>query len=139
MFALSSIVRSAACGFLFLSASFVVGAAEIPGAAHFHKQVQPLLTEYCGDCHFDGEKKGNVAFDAFKTDEELLENRDLWWRALKNVRAGLMPPAKKPRPSPEQIQKLAAFVKSDVFEIDPANPDPGKVTIRRINLENVRL
>ncbi|HEY6229168.1 MAG TPA: DUF1592 domain-containing protein [Verrucomicrobiae bacterium] len=91
------------------------------------------MTEYCGDCHFDGAKKGNVAFDGFKTDAELLENRDLWLKALKNVRAGLMPPAKKPRPSNEQIQKLAAFVKADVFEIDPANPDPGKVTIRRLN------
>lgn len=91
------------------------------------------MTEYCGDCHFDGAKKGNVAFDAFKSDAELLENRDLWLRALKNVRAGLMPPDKKPKPSDEQMAKLASFVKADVFEIDPANPDPGKVTIRRLN------
>ncbi|MGZ5544265.1 MAG: DUF1587 domain-containing protein, partial [Limisphaerales bacterium] len=103
------------------------------GAADFHKSVQPLLTQYCGDCHFDGAKKGNIAFDEFKSDDELLANRDLWFKALKNVRAGLMPPANKPKPSGDEIGKLTEWVKSDVFQIDPANPDPGKVTIRRLN------
>src|ERR1044071_906611 len=129
----STIFRLAVSAAISFALEVSVGASETPAVAHFRKEIQPLMTEYCGDCHFDGAKKGNVAFDGFKTDAELLENRDLWLKALKNVRAGLMPPAKKPRPSNEQIQKLAAFVKADVFEIDPANPDPGKVTIRRLN------
>jgi hypothetical protein len=129
----SYIRRSAVRAIFFLTPALAVGAAESPGAAHFHKQVQPLLNQYCGDCHFDGAKKGNVAFDEFKSDDEMLANRDLWLRALKNVRAGLMPPEKKPKPSAEEIQKLAGWVKSDVFGVDPANPDPGKVTIRRLN------
>src|SRR3954470_9213588 len=129
----STIFKLAVSAAVIFALEVSVSASETPAVAHFRKEIQPLMTEYCGDCHFDGAKKGNVAFDGFKSDAELLENRELWFKALKNVRAGLMPPAKKPRPSAEQIQKLAAFVKSDVFEIDPANPDPGKVTIRRLN------
>lgn len=125
-------LRLAVSGACFVVLAISPRAAESPAVNHFHKQIQPLLNEYCSDCHMDGAKKGNVAFDEFK-DGELVANRDLWFKALKNVRAGLMPPAKKPRPSADEIQKLAAFVKTDVFAIDPANPDPGKVTIRRLN------
>src|SRR6185295_3607366 len=39
----------------------------------------------------------------------------------------------KPRPTAAQRQLLEAWIKSDVFGIDPANPDPGRVTLRRLN------
>jgi mono/diheme cytochrome c family protein len=103
------------------------------GADAYHKQIEPILTEYCSDCHADGAKKGGVALDQFKSDKDLLENRELWFNVLKHVRAGIMPPAKKPRPSDEQKIQLAAWIKSAVFQIDPAHPDPGRVTVRRLN------
>src|SRR5687767_10362043 len=58
-------------------------------AASFHKAVRPILQEFCFDCHSDGANKGNVAFDEFKSDAAILENQDLWLKALKNLRAGL--------------------------------------------------
>jgi hypothetical protein len=110
------------------------GAVETPRpTSGFNKEIRPLLEKYCWDCHGDGMEKGNVSFDSFKTDAEAVTNRDLWSRALKNTRAGLMPPAKKPRPSTEEQQKLEAWIKYDVFGIDAKNPDPGRVTIRRLN------
>src|SRR6266705_6304569 len=74
------------------------GGAELAGAAHFRKNLQPILEQYCSDCHADGMKKGGVVFDEFKSDDELLAKRDLWLAVLKNIRAGLMPPAKKAQP-----------------------------------------
>ncbi len=73
-------------------------AAEVPAAAHFRGQIQPILSEYCYDCHADGANKGGVAFDEFKSDESLMTNHNLWFAVLKNLRSGLMPPAKKPHP-----------------------------------------
>src|SRR6266436_2302578 len=93
-------------------------AAEIAAVADFRKEIQPILSEYCYDCHGDGAKKGGIAFDELKSDEALL-NRDLWWKALRKVRAGLMPPEKKPHPSVEQRQQLEKWIKYDVFGIDP--------------------
>ena len=40
-------------------------------------------------------KKGQVELDDFKSDEDVLAADDLWFRVLKNVRAEVMPPAKK--------------------------------------------
>ncbi len=106
--------------------------AELEASAEFHKSVQPILTEYCYDCHGDGAKKGNVAFDELNSDEALL-NHDLWFKVLKNVRAGLMPPQKKARPSHEEEQELERWIKYSAFGLDPNNPDPGRVTVRRLN------
>jgi hypothetical protein len=99
----------------------------------FHKNVEPILAHYCYDCHGEGEHKGGITLDAFKSDDSLLNNHDLWWKVLKNVRAGIMPPQKNDRPSDQEQRKLAAWIKYGAFGIDPASPDPGRVTIRRLN------
>jgi hypothetical protein len=107
-------------------------AAESPAVAHFRKDIQPILTEYCYDCHGDGAKKGEIAFDELKSDDALL-NPDLWWKVLKNVRAGVMPPEKKPQPSPEERKRVENWIKYEAFGLNPQAPDPGRVTIRRLN------
>ena len=112
---------------------FRATAGESPGAAEFRTDIRPILQTYCFDCHGDGMNKGKVAFDEFKSDQAAVEDRELWWKALKNLRANLMPPATKPRPTPQQREMIAHWIKSDVFGIDPQNPDPGRVTIRRLN------
>ena len=102
-------------------------------AVEFRKDIQPILSQYCSDCHFDGALKGNVALDEFKSDDALLANHDLWFRVLKNVRAGIMPPRKEPQPAADEKARLAQWIKYGPFGIDPKNPDPGRVTIRRLN------
>ena len=108
-------------------------AAEVAGARAFHQNIKPILENYCFDCHADGAKKGNVAFDEFATDQAVVENQELWLHALKNLRAGLMPPPKKPQPTPEEKERISQWIKSAVFKIDPQNPDPGHVTLHRLN------
>ena len=98
----------------------------------FRKEAQPILVSYCYDCHGDGMAKGNVAFDELKTDDALL-NHDLWLKVLKNVRANIMPPVKKSRPTAQERKRLEHWIKTSAFGIDPQNPDPGRVTVRRLN------
>ncbi len=107
--------------------------AELPAAARFRQDVQPILSQYCYDCHADGANKGGVAFDEFKSDQAIVTNIDLWLAVLKNVRSGLMPPQKKSRPSVEEQKRLVDWIKFGAFRIDPKNPDPGRVTLRRLN------
>ena len=95
--------------------------------------IEKILSTYCYDCHGDGMNKGKVAFDEFTSSAEMRAHRDLFFTALKNVRADIMPPEKKPRPDPEEQRTLADWIKTSIFQIDRQNPDPGKVTIRRLN------
>jgi len=115
------------------SASGQAQSSTASSLSEFRKSIQPVLKEFCYDCHADGANKGKVAFDEFKSDQAVLEDHDLWLKALKNLRAGLMPPPKKPQPSPGQKQQIERWIKSAVFTIDPQNPDPGRVTVRRLN------
>ena len=108
-------------------------AAENPAVTRFEETIQPILIDYCYRCHGDGTKKGNVVLDNFASGEALLGNPNLWWSVLKNVRAGIMPPAGKPRPTDKEVRLLADWIKHDVFGADPQDPDPGRVTIRRLN------
>src|SRR5437762_8936565 len=76
----------------------------------FNREVQPILSEFCYECHGEGMHKGQVMLDQSDSNAALLANRDLWWRVLKNSRAGLMPPDKKPRPSAEQMARLQKWI-----------------------------
>ncbi len=123
-------LRTFFLGFLILFLSFPARSNE--PVTDFKTKIQPILSEYCSDCHADGVKKGGIAFDELKSDQDVL-NHDLWLKVLKNTRAELMPPLKKPRPTPEQQQALERWIKYEAFGLDPRSPDPGRVTIRRLN------
>ncbi|MGA2656694.1 MAG: DUF1592 domain-containing protein [Verrucomicrobiota bacterium] len=114
------------------------GAAQSPGAAEFRRDIRPLLESYCFDCHADGANKGKVAFDTFESDQAAVQSRQLWWRVLRNLRAGIMPPAKKARPTHEQQERIADWIKTAVFQIHPDHPDPGRVRVRRLNRAEYR-
>jgi hypothetical protein len=134
----SAIFAVSAVQIVFLLASLSAFPAPASSVPDFHHDIRPILEQYCFDCHADGANKGGVAFDSFKSDKDLLEDRDLWWRALKNLRAGIMPPLKKPQPSSAEKDKIALWMKRVVFESNPASPDPGRVTIRRLNRTEYR-
>ncbi len=117
---------------LFVLFADITGAAE-PIEEQFDRQVRPILEDYCYGCHGNGLKKGGVVLDGFTSEKASLRDHDLWWRVLKNVRAGIMPPAGKPRPAQAEQRLLEHWIKYGAFGIDPKNPDPGRVTVRRLN------
>src|SRR5262245_3393972 len=115
--ALRGVLRVFLRGLAFALLAFAVScsssfAAALGGATWFRKEIEPILEEFCSDCHGGGSKKGGVAFDQFKSDTALLENRELWWKAMKMLRAGMMPPKNKPRPTPEQLEQIEKWIKS---------------------------
>jgi hypothetical protein len=101
-------------------------------------EIAPLLRKYCWECHAEGSAEGKRAFDAYESDAALLADRGLWWAVLKNVRSDIMPPGDAPRPTTDEKQQLTSWIKQTVFGIDPADPDPGRITIRRLNREEYR-
>ena len=65
-------------GGAWLLALFTVGLvlrAENP--ADYRREIEPILKEFCYDCHGDGASKGKVTLDEFKTDGALLGDHEL--------------------------------------------------------------
>jgi mono/diheme cytochrome c family protein len=102
-------------------------------ASPFQRTIEPFLFQYCYDCHGDGMSRGKLAFDSHDSEEALTSDHALWLSVLKNVRSNVMPPHDRPQPSEEERRALADWIKREAFGIDPANPDPGRVTLRRLN------
>ena len=106
-------------------------AADPRGVARYRAAVEPLVDQFCASCHSGRSAKGGVSFDA--DPPALVADTDLWAKSLRMVRADLMPPKGKDRPTPDEVKQLTAWVTGSVFRIDPADPDPGRVTLRRLN------
>src|SRR6478609_7532963 len=117
--------------FSLLAVPVLLGAAE-PALTAFNRDIQPLLEDHCYECHGDGKSKGGITLDGFETEAQLRDHK-LWLRVLKNTRSHIMPPADVDSLEESDIEKLATWIKRDAFQLDPANPDPGRVTVRRLN------
>lgn len=108
-----------------------------PCLADVHQQWQseivPILESYCFDCHADGIKKGDFSFDVFPNVASMQAKRDAWKRVRENLAYELMPPPDRDQPTAEERKKLIAWIDAAVFPVDPNNPDPGRVTLRRLN------
>jgi hypothetical protein len=122
-----------ACGILFLESLCAAPAQKSGAPSSFDKDIKPLLQQFCYDCHGNGRHKGDLALDSYTDLDAIRKARDKWELVMRNVRSGEMPPPEKPQPSEEQRQLVANWVESELFHVDCANPDPGRVTIRRLN------
>ncbi len=91
------------------------------------------LQEHCASCHNQDQKEGNLTLDSFTGFEEASRSPEHWWKVLKNVRAGLMPPHGEPKPSDAEQKEFVDAIKYSIFKIDPRSPDPGRLTVRRLN------
>ena len=99
-----------------------------------HAQVLPLLNRYCWDCHGDGATKGGLALDAFTNVMAVVNDRRTWERVMNNVESGEMPPKKKKnQPTAQERLVVSGWVERTLFPTDPDHPDPGRVTLHRLN------
>ena len=107
--------------------------AAVVSRADFAKEVRPVLSEYCFSCHNDQKHKGDVVLEKFADEPSVLADRATWEKVLKNLRNRQMPPEEKPQPGEDQRTLVANWIEAKLFAVDCNHPDPGRVTIRRLN------
>jgi len=105
----------------------------LPVDLDFDKEIKPILAEYCFDCHGDGAEEGGVSLDELFQTGDGDKKLETWHRVLKQIRAELMPPVDEAQPSDAQIDKLASWIIRSPLKLDPERPNPGKLTLRRLN------
>lgn len=96
--------------------------------------VQPLLIQYCGDCHTGEDAQAGVRLEKFETPSQILQGRKAWLKISQQIEAGIMPPAQSdPIPAAEKV-KILEFIQAATNAINCVkDPNPGKVTVRRLN------
>ena len=113
--------------------SVLADGTPLPSGPSFDRDVKPTLVTYCYECHGEGSARGDVAFDSLTSDQARRQAGPLWTRVWENVRNGYMPPPGSPRPPPAARAQLQTWIQRDVQGVDCRAPDPGRVTIRRLN------
>jgi hypothetical protein len=123
----------AGLGWFGATSAAVAAPATAAWQREYERQVLPVLRQFCFDCHGGGASKGKLAFDTYESFEGLLADKATWKKATQFLHSHVMPPAEKPQPSLAQRKLLLDWIDRTVFYADPQRPDPGHVTLRRLN------
>ncbi len=109
------------------------GAASVD--ADFARDANPFLEKHCIECHGGKTTKGDLDLKKLdRSDAAILKNRKVWMNLLTQSGTGEMPPAKRPRPALEDLEKFTHAVETAFERAELTAPaDPGRITIRRLN------
>jgi mono/diheme cytochrome c family protein len=109
-----------------------VGRAEPPAA--YQKDIRPFLKTYCFACHGDGKAKAELSFDKYTDDASLIADRKVWDTVRHMLKTREMPPPEKPQPKVAEAEAVSAAIVGVFDRYDAtAKPNPGRVTMRRLN------
>jgi hypothetical protein len=97
------------------------------------EDARALFESYCYGCHADGIRKGGLELDRLLDSKDRGAGRPEWEKVWKTVRHEFMPPAHADRPTDSERRTITRWIEGEVFGVDEAHPDPGRVTIRRLN------
>ena len=93
---------------------------------------QALLKRYCITCHNERLKTGNLALDALDL-SNVGAHAPVWEKVVRKLRAGVMPPAGRPRPDEATTTRSSRGWKGSSIRRRP-RPDPGRTeTFHRLN------
>src|SRR5262245_53138206 len=113
------------------------GAPAKPSAAAdpaFEREVVPFLKKHCLDCHSGDEPEGSVALEDFKDAAAIAADQKTWQRVIAMLQSGAMPPEDAEQPTMQVRRQMVAWIEKTIYNLDcDAPPDPGRVTIRRLN------
>ena len=122
-------------GLLVAASALPVRAAEPTTApAKFDQVAGQFLEKYCGQCHGKEEPKADLSLIGVRDETAVAKDREVWEDIVEMVETRTMPPSKKPQPTDAEREAFLRMI-GELFERADrsAPPDPGHVTIRRLN------
>jgi hypothetical protein len=101
-------------------------------AQAFKPAVDPLIRSVCIECH-DADTRTGLNLEILGHDLSDPAVFRQWEKVYDQVRTGKMPPAKKPRPDPEQVRTAMQSLRQDLHAVSRAGQVlNGRVAIRRL-------
>ena len=138
----SVLVAAGLCTLPFAGHVGATGAAEAPAATVQQRATtdpapeaafQTVLRRYCVACHNERTLTAGLALDTANL-TSVGAHADLWEGVVRKLRAGLMPPAGRPRPDEATSDALASWLETELDRAAAAQPNPGRTqTFHRLN------
>lgn len=84
-----------------------------------------LLDRYCVGCHNQKLKTAGLTLDA-RDVARVGDDAEVWEKAVRKLRAGLMPPAGRPRPDKATYDGFTTWLEAELDRAAAADPNPGR-------------
>jgi mono/diheme cytochrome c family protein len=91
-----------------------------------------LVDAYCVGCHNSWAKVGGLALDTVDLADPGA-HADVWEKAIRKLRGGLMPPPGTKRPAAAEVDAFVTALERSLDAAAAAHPDPGRVPLHRLN------
>jgi mono/diheme cytochrome c family protein len=91
-----------------------------------------LLDTYCVACHNQRVKTADVAFDTADL-TDVSKDAELWEKAARKLRGGMMPPPGARRPEPAAVETFVSALERELDAAAARDPNPGRVALHRLN------
>jgi len=105
----------------------------------FQSEFLPLLRTYCFDCHQGESPDGELRLDTDSSPAAVAEQRNVWMRAVAQVRLGSMPPEDAAELDADTRVRFLQLMEHFASAVDCVqNPNAGKVALRRLTRREYR-
>lgn len=99
-------------------------------------QAAPFLEKHCVECHDADTQKGGLNLADIDYTLAGRAQTDLWTHIHDRVAQGEMPPAKKARPDPGEVERFLATVRTPLIAADRAQREVVQRRLNRVEYEN---
>ncbi len=118
----------------------IVGVLAIAAVASVEQSARPqtqspeqaLLNRYCVTCHNEKIKTAGLMLDKLDHTNPG-KDADSWEKAVRKIRAGMMPPGGAPRPDRATMDAFAGKLEAELDRAAAADPNPGFTGLHRLN------
>jgi mono/diheme cytochrome c family protein len=91
-----------------------------------------LVAEYCAGCHNARVRSAGLSFDGLDPAAPAA-HADIWEKAARKLRLGMMPPAGARRPAAGTLDAMATSLEDALDRAAAARPNPGRPALHRLN------
>ncbi|MEO2046157.1 MAG: DUF1592 domain-containing protein [Pirellulales bacterium] len=100
----------------------------------YHEKIQPLIVQYCLDCHSGDSNEGELNLEHFSDFEQVRQQPAAWQKIAAILKTAEMPPAESPQLNTHEKRQLQEWVRHYLkTEASVSAGDPGPVVLRRLN------
>lgn len=94
--------------------------------------VRAVVNRYCVGCHNDKLRSGGIALTSLDP-QHMDRDPATWEKVVVKLRAGMMPPARAPRPDTATIKEMASAIERELDHAAALHPNPGRPALHRLN------
>src|SRR5215475_3491853 len=115
-----------------LAAGLICVHAAAAAAQTATRDYSAVVNKYCVTCHNERAKTAGLMLDKANIADPAA-TADIWEKAIRKMRVGMMPPQSAPHPDAETQSALITYLVTSLDRSVAAHPNPGRPLVHRLN------